>query len=51
MSKRPDYQFSKPQSGAKVFWTSLEDKDAPEAAAKRAKSELPEGIGDAWQER
>ncbi|HEX5660177.1 MAG TPA: 4Fe-4S dicluster domain-containing protein [Polyangiales bacterium] len=46
MSKRKDYQFSKPAPGmeGKVFWTSLEAKADPVAYQERAKAEFVDGV-------
>jgi molybdopterin-containing oxidoreductase family iron-sulfur binding subunit len=41
MSKREDYQLKSAVDGAPVFWKSLEEKTAPNAAAERAKAEFP----------
>ena len=40
MSRREPHTFTKPQDGSKVFWKSLADKDRPEAAQKRAETEV-----------
>ncbi len=47
MSRREPYNFDKPQDGAKVFWKSLEEKNDPEAARKRAEAEFPLGFDEA----
>ena len=40
MSRREPHVFAKPQDGAKVFWKSLDDKNRPEEAQKRAQIEV-----------
>ena len=40
MSRRQPHVFAKPQDGSKVFWKSLDDKNRPEEAAKRAETEV-----------
>jgi MoCo/4Fe-4S cofactor protein with predicted Tat translocation signal len=46
MSKRKPYEFAKPETSGKVFWTSLEAKADPDAFQARATSEFPEGVVD-----
>ena len=41
MSKREEYELKPAAHGAPIFWKSLEDKAAPEAAKSRAKAEFP----------
>jgi molybdopterin-containing oxidoreductase family iron-sulfur binding subunit len=40
MSRRDPHVFPPAQDGAKLFWKSLEDKDRPELAQKRAETEV-----------
>jgi MoCo/4Fe-4S cofactor protein with predicted Tat translocation signal len=47
MSRRKDYEFQKPQDGAPIFWRSLEQKAAPDAAEAKAKAEFPFSLADA----
>src|SRR5688500_13462618 len=47
MSRREEYEFDKPEDGAKVFWSSLAEKANPEVGQKLAKAEFPKGIEEA----
>ena len=47
MSRREPYSFEAPEDGAKVFWKSLEDKQNPAGAQKRAESEFALGLDEA----
>ena len=47
MSRREPFPKAAPQDGAKVFWTSLEDKANPEIGQRLAEAEFPKGLEEA----
>jgi molybdopterin-containing oxidoreductase family iron-sulfur binding subunit len=47
MSRREPHQFPTPESGANVFWKSLEEKQDPAAFAQAKETEFPFSLKDA----